>query len=334
MMRALPYVSVIIPTYNRAKMLPITLDSFLNQDYPRDRYEIIVANNNSTDDTQKVLDAYGSREAQFRSIMESRQGVHYARNSAARIARGDILYFTDDDMMADRQLLSELVKVFDLDTKIGSATGKIIGRFDAPPPEWVRRHLLNQYLSLTEPERPDEVIISPDDLVYSCHQAIRRDALFQCGGFNPENTAGVWIGDGETGLGIKLKRAGFKFAYTPKSIIHHMIPESRTTLSYLIKRIGNQGTCDSYTDYRRHRTRKRVLKDLLYRNSLGFVRTIQEFLWNIRAKKESWHFLPARIAYIYKRNLFDLKLLFKARFRDVAEIDDWISDPPSGSHIH
>jgi glycosyltransferase involved in cell wall biosynthesis len=98
MMRALPYVSVIIPTYNRAKMLPITLDSFLNQDYPRDRYEIIVANNNSTDDTQKVLDAYGSREAQFRSFMESRQGVHYARNSAARIARGDILYFTDDDM--------------------------------------------------------------------------------------------------------------------------------------------------------------------------------------------------------------------------------------------
>jgi len=50
-MPAVPYVSVIIPTYNRAKLLPITLDSFLAQDYPRDRFEIIVANNNSSDTT-------------------------------------------------------------------------------------------------------------------------------------------------------------------------------------------------------------------------------------------------------------------------------------------
>src|SRR5678815_5337772 len=93
-MRTVPYVSIIIPTYNRAKMLPITLDSFIGQDYPHDRFEIIVANNNSTDNTQQVLDVYCSRESEFRSILESRQGVHYARNSAARIARGEILYFT------------------------------------------------------------------------------------------------------------------------------------------------------------------------------------------------------------------------------------------------
>jgi len=319
-----PYVSIIIPTYNRAKMLPITLDSFIAQDYPRDRFEIIVANNNSTDDTQQVLDSYCSKQSQFKSILESRQGVHYARNSAARTAHGEILYFTDDDMIADRLLLSELVKVFDLDPMIASATGKIIGKFDVPPPEWVTRHLINYYLSLTELERPEEVIVSPDDLVFSCHQAIRRDLFFQSGGFNPENTAGVWIGDGETGLGIKLKQAGYKFAYTPKSVIYHMIPQSRTTLSYLVKRLGNQGNCDSYTEYRRHRSRKRLLKGLIRRNTAGFVRTLQEFAWNIRVKRESWHFLPARIAYLHRRNLYDLRLLADADFRKVVEIDDWL----------
>jgi GT2 family glycosyltransferase len=208
---------------------------------------------------------------------------------------------------------------------IGSATGKIIGKFDTPPPEWVTKHLINYYLSLTEPDRPEKVIISPDDLVFSCHQAIKREPFFQCGGFNPENTAGVWIGDGETGLGIKLKQAGYKFAYTPKSVIYHMIPPARTTLSYLIKRLGNQGNCDSYTEYRRHRSRKRLFKDLLYRNTLGFVRMLREVAWNIRAKRESWHFLPARIAYMYRRDLYDLRLLADAEFRRIVEIDDWLN---------
>jgi glycosyltransferase involved in cell wall biosynthesis len=321
-----PYVSVIIPTYNRAKMLPVTLNSFVAQDYPGDRYEIIVVNNNSTDDTQRVLEDYSAKHRRVTAIIESRQGVHYARNTAAKGARGEILYFTDDDMIADRQLLSELVKVFDLDPRIGSATGKIIGKFDVPPPEWVRRYLINQYLSLTELTRPEEVIISPNDLVYSCHQAIRSNAFFLCGGFNPENTAGTWIGDGETGLGIKLKAAGYMFAYTPKSVIYHMIPESRTTLAYLINRIGNQGNCDSYTDYRQHRSTKRLLKDLLYRNTVGFARMIRGQLWNIRHERESWHFLPARIAYVYRRNLYDLKLLFDSKFRHVVEIDDWLKN--------
>jgi glycosyltransferase involved in cell wall biosynthesis len=324
MMRADRYVSVIIPTYNRSTMLPLTLDSFLAQDYPRDRYEIIVADNNSTDDTRFVLKDYCTRWDQIKAIVETRQGVHYARNRAAQESRGEILYFTDDDMIADPGLLTELVRLFDLDSRIGSATGKIVGRFDGAPPEWVRRHLINQYLSLTELDRPDEILISTDDMVFSCHQAIRRDAFFQCGGFNPENTAGVWIGDGETGLGIKLKKAGYKFAYTPGSIIYHLIPKSRTTVRYLIKRIGNQGNCDSYTEYRRHRSVQRLLFSLFKRNTIGLARLIRETLLNIHREKESWHFLPARIAYVYRRNLYDLKLIANAEFRRVVEIDNWL----------
>lgn len=319
-----PLVSIIVPTFNRATLLPITLDSLLAQDYPSDRFEIIVADNASTDGTERLLKDYCARDSRVRSLTEPRQGVHYARNSAAMLAKGEILYFTDDDMKADRDLLKELVKVFDLDPRIGSATGKIVGQFAVPPPEWVKRHLINFYLSLTDLNTPEELIISNDDLVFSCHQAIRRSAFFECGGYNPENTAGVWIGDGETGLGIKLKGAGYKFAYTPKSVIYHLIPASRTTVSYLIRRIGNQGNCDSYTDYRRHRTREGLLRDLLYRNTLGLLRLIKATVSNVLRGQESWHFLPARMAYVYKRNLYDLRLLRDAEFRKVVEIDDWL----------
>ena len=48
-----PYISIIIPTYNRAHLLSQTVDSFLAQEYPQDRFEIILSNNNSSDNTQE-----------------------------------------------------------------------------------------------------------------------------------------------------------------------------------------------------------------------------------------------------------------------------------------
>ncbi len=321
-----PFVSVIIPTYNRSHLLSLTLDSFLAQSYPENRFEIIVANNNSTDDTGAVLDDYCARFPIIRAIRETRQGVHYARNSAAKIAKGDILYFSDDDMIAAPALIAEIVKVFELDPLIGCATGKIIGKFDVPPPSWVTKYLTNSYLSLTEKDKPEELIISRNDLVYSCHEAVKRDVFFRCGGFNPENTAGVWIGDGETGLGIKMKQAGYKFAYTSKSVIFHMIPRSRTTLAYLVKRIGNQGYCDAYTEYREHRSRRGILTGILKRNTIGALRTMSFTTAKILLGRESWRFFPARIAYLHNKNRYDLKLLTDKAFRRMVEIDDWLTD--------
>jgi len=327
-MEHFPFISIIIPTYNRANLLPLTMNSFLSQDYPQDRYEIIVADNNSTDNTREVATRYfGNSAVIVQYIFEKRQGVHYARNSAAKQASGDILYFTDDDMVADPALLNELVKVFNLFPDVGCATGLILPLFQKEPPAWVRRCLWNGYLSLTERDRPEELIVSKNDLVYSCHQAIRRDVFSKAGGFNPENTAGVWIGDGETGLNIKIKSLGYKFAYTSKSIIHHIIPNSRTTLKYLIKRIGNQGFCDSYTDYRKHRDRSKIIPSMLKRNTIGMLKTLGFTLAKIALGKLSWHFLPANIMYFHKRNIYDLKLYTNENFRKIAEIDDWITQP-------
>jgi len=326
----LPFISIIIPTFNRAQPLAITLDSFISQDYPTDRYEIIIANNRSTDNTPAVIEEYCAKFTNVRAMYEGRQGVHYARNSAAKMARGDILYFTDDDMLADRSLLLELIKVFDLDPSIGTATGLVLPKFDTEPPAWVRKYLTNVYLSVTDKNKQEELIISRSDFgVYSCHQAIKREVFIKSGGFNPENTAGIWIGDGETGLNIKIKQLGYKFAYTTRSIIYHAIPSSRTTLQYLIARIGNQGYCDSYTAYREHRQRMKIPVAVLKRNTLGLLWLISTTVVNMARKKVSWHFLPAHLLYIHRRNMYDLKLFSNESFRRLVEIDDWLqNDPP------
>lgn len=321
-----PFVSIIIPTYDRSHLLLQTLDSFLAQDYPHDRFEIIVADNNSKDATCEVSARYvGNSTVSVKYIFENRQGVHFARNSAAMQAHGDIFYFTDDDMVAEPNLLTNMVKVFSYDPMIGCATGKVLPRFEVPPPRWVERCLINSYLSLTDRDKPELLVISKDDMVFSCHQAVLRDVFLKAGGFNPENTAGIWLGDGETGLNIKIKALGYRFAYTSSSVIYHVIPKERMTIGYLVKRIGNQGFCDSFTEYRSHRKRGKILPQMLKRSTVGAVMMFAITLARIVLGIESWHFIPARFVYVFKRNTYDLKLYFNEDFRKVAEIDDWLS---------
>jgi len=320
------FVSVIIPTYNRCELLKETVLSFVGQDYPRDRFEIVVADNNSTDRTYQVVEQLSQVVSNLRYIFEERQGVHYARNRAGCECRGEILYFTDDDMFAEPTLLSELIKLFDLDPQIGCATGKVLPKFQKTPPRWVERCLINSLLSLTKAGKAEELTVTSDCIAFSCHQAIRRETFLASGGFNPENTAGVWMGDGETGLNLKMRAQGWLFAYTSRSVIYHVIPPERMTLRYLIGRLSNQGNCDSSTEYRKHRSRSGIVSRMLRRNTLGAARIFFEMALKMALGEQSWHFIPARIAYFYRRNIFDLQLYFNRSKREFLERDDWLNE--------
>lgn len=323
----LPHVSIIIPSYNRAGMLGKTIESFIMQDYPRDRLEIIIADNNSTDDTKEVVSRWqGKSQVPLLYFLEQRQGVHFARNSAAKVAKGDILYFTDDDMIAESNTVSELVKVFSLDPKVGAATGRVLPLWECAPPDWILKLCYNGWLSIFD-KLGEGVHISQDDFgVYSCHQAIRREALFKSGGFNPESTFTDYIGDGETGLNLKLKELGYKFGYTGKSVIHHMIPPARMTQDYLNKRLANQGSADSYTDYRKHRYSKEQLSQrimehvgkLMERSTAAVVRrTDGDIAW--RMDKAYTHYYLSRIEY-------DIRLFHDPAWRHLVLRNDWFND--------
>ena len=318
-------ISIIIPTYNRSNMLNITLDSFINQKYPQDQYEIIISNNNSTDNTQEVIDKYCSKYNFIKTIFVKQQGVHYARNKAAKMSQGEILYFTDDDMIADENLLLELIKVFELDSMVASATGLILPKFEVEPPKWVENNLINGWLSLTPKNKKESLIISEDNCgVWSCHQAIKREVFFSSGGFNPENTKGVWIGDGETGLNIKVKELGYKFAYIKKSIIYHMIPPERMTKEYIIKRIGNQAYCDSYTAYRKHRDidyLKSIVNDRLPKDMPNKLKHLAKL---VDENTISEYFLPAFTQYYLNMYNYENELITNDKFREVVEVDNWL----------
>src|SRR4051812_18990090 len=93
-----PDVSVVLSTYNRARSLLLTLESLVSQETPPHlQYEIIVVDNNSTDETRAVVEGLRSRFTRLFYHFEGRQGVSYGRNTGIANARAPIVAFTDDD---------------------------------------------------------------------------------------------------------------------------------------------------------------------------------------------------------------------------------------------
>lgn len=320
-----PFVSVIIPTYNRSALLEGTVDSLLAQNYPADRFEIILVDNASTDDTPQVVARLVALNGRVRRMKEPRRGAHFARNAGATVSVGEILYFTDDDMIADPNLLSAIVVPFSMDANIGAATGRVLPKWETEPPVWVLTHCRNELLSLND--LGESLILSDHDPgVFSCHEAIRRDVFFKAGGFNPDTNAGTFVGDNETGLNIKVRNLGYRFAYAGESVTHHVIPASRMTQVYLNSRFADQGFCDSYTDYRKiHPSSLRLLKRITAHGVLSAATLATAGLTRLTGSTR-WRVDLARLFYYRNRVRYDVRLLLHEQWRQFALRDDWISD--------
>ncbi|MEM1399782.1 MAG: glycosyltransferase [Pseudomonadota bacterium] len=98
----LPFISVIVPHFNDHERLRLSLDALLEQDYPSDRYEIIVVDNNSIKPLDDLIDVYPT----VRFAVERERGCGMARNHGVDIAKGEIIAFTDSDCVADKSWLS------------------------------------------------------------------------------------------------------------------------------------------------------------------------------------------------------------------------------------
>lgn len=319
-------VTIIIPTYNRASSIGITIESLLKQTYPKELLEIIIADNNSTDNTKEVIKSWQSRsDIPIVYLDEPRQGAHFARNSAAKLAKGEILYFTDDDMIADKDLLTNLLKVFDMNFNVAVAGGKVLPKWEFDPPDWLVKYFKNGSLSLIE--KNEKLIIADYDIgIYSCHQAMLKEVLFKCGGFNPDIVKEKLIGNGETGLNIKILGAGYNFAYVNDAVSYHIIPRSRMTQKYINYRFGNQGNCDGFTGFRKNSTSK---KELLKLVCFSHIPSMFNYFFKSlipRGEKGSWRLQRAYYHYFLQRAQFDLKLVFDDKWRLYALKYDYFTD--------
>jgi glycosyltransferase involved in cell wall biosynthesis len=243
-------VSVIIPTYKRANLVCLTLDSLLEQDFPKENFEVLIIDNNSPDNTSEVIAAYFEKnkdKANMRYVKEVRQGDGYARNSGAAVARGEYLLFADDDSLFDTNWISCMADILDIYPNIGILGSRITIQWDEKPSKWISRY---EYLLGKSTRSNSGYIISSEGFnIANGSLAIRRDLFVKVGGNNPGQIGEWLVGDGEVGLCQKVIKLGFPIAFTDDTTMWHMQTKTKNgTYQDIIRRLKNIAISDAYGD--------------------------------------------------------------------------------------
>lgn len=252
-----PFLSVIVPTRNRAALLYNALESITKQSYPANLFEVIVIDNSSTDATAEVCQHFKQRIPQFKYISAPHPGLHNGRHAGLKESIGEILVYADDDIEAMPTWLEAIASSF-RDPKVALVGGKILPKFESQPPEWVAAlsrktdsgWSLGWYSILDFGDTEHEI---PHEYVWGCNFSIRKNVLQQVGGFHPDSFPQEFIkyrGDGETAVSQAIRNMGLKAFYNPKASVYHVVSQNRLTKEYIYQRAHNQGISDSYTNIR------------------------------------------------------------------------------------
>jgi glucosyl-dolichyl phosphate glucuronosyltransferase len=296
-------ISIIIPTLNRAGLLKLALESFCQQNFPVDQYEILVVDNGSTDNTKAVAEetfsAYPSHQTRY--LYEQEVGSTSARHRGALEAKGDIFTFTDDDIEADPNWLQAIKRSFD-DPTVQLVGGRNLPKYEVEPPKWLDwfwlyypyGKLCFQLSLLDFGDQAKE--IDPND-VWGENLSIRKNAFFELGGFHPDLYPSYLQhlqGDGDTGLTREAKRRGFKAIYHPEATVYHHVLKERMTYAYFEKRLFFHGISNSFAEIRAGGM-----------NSIHQLRARLRFLTKIKARlqflKRITHGYSAEQVALYQR---------------------------------
>lgn len=253
------YISVIIPTRNRASRLNITLDSILKQSLSQDDYEVLVVDNGSTDSTEAVVSHFYGKIKNLKYFLEPSPGLHIGRHCGLKHAKTDILVYADDDIRAFPTWLETIKETFEQNPEVVLVGGKNLAEYECNPPSWVLKlwgkcefgSYLSHYSVL---DFGDEIKEISPYYVWGCNFSIRRNKLIEVGGFHPDGMPREYLeyrGDGETAVSESILMNNWKTMYHPAASIYHFVSKHRMTVEYLYNRAYAQGISQSYTDIRR-----------------------------------------------------------------------------------
>jgi len=230
--------SVILCTYNRAASLSRTLQTLCELVLPVDlQWELIVVDNNSTDDTRQVCNEFTSR-LPFCYVFEGQQGKSYALNHGITLARGGLVLFLDDDVDVVKNWLASFWEEADRHPEASFFGGRILPKWEKQPPRWLAAHSqsllsgVTVHFDLGNVTRP---INDSDPCFYGANSAY-RSAIFAAGArFDPTicPCRDNQVRGEEEELIQQLRAQGQIGLYVPEATVHHRNPAERMTEKYL-----------------------------------------------------------------------------------------------------
>jgi len=229
-------ITVIVCTYNRCHVLANSLETVLASNLPKSiRWEVLVVDNNSNDDTRQVVAKLFDRHAdRLRYLFEPRQGLSRARNTGIERAFGKIIVFTDDDVAVDSEWLHNLTRGLS-ESQWAGAGGRVLPRWASSPPNWLP--LQDRYalapLAVFDPAMERGPLT---EAPFGANMAFRCAVFEKYGVFREDlgRSGDNLISNEETEFCSRLFSGGEQLLYEPSAVVYHPVSANRIKKEYFL----------------------------------------------------------------------------------------------------
>ena len=234
--------TILLCTYNRAKLLKALMESLIKQleQISQNDTEILVINNNSTDETEKIILGFINRSSNIKYHIETRQGLAKARNKGIELASGKIIVFIDDDILIHEEWLKEIRNSID-NYPYKAFGGKIIPLWEKEKPQYINLHgifKLNQKIFPSH-DNGDEIkhypLTNEETNPIGANMWIFKELFLKYGNFR-EDLGRVGYGGipcEDTEFCSRLLKKKEPILYYPKAIVYHPVSSFRMSKEFI-----------------------------------------------------------------------------------------------------
>jgi len=231
-------ISLIICTYNREEYIYNTLKYIAENNFSASEYEIVLINNNSTDNTENECNRFQNDypEIPYRYFIEEKQGLSHARNRGIKETHGDILVFLDDDSFANENYLKNLKENIARYPDLAAFGGEIKPLFESGiTPRWLSKWTLSWVSAIYLGNKI--MLFKGAKYPIGANMGIAKKWIEKTGDFNIAlgRSKKNLMGGEEKDLFNRIKKGKGKIYYFPNVKVQHVIPEARTTDDYIIR---------------------------------------------------------------------------------------------------
>jgi glycosyltransferase involved in cell wall biosynthesis len=293
-------LSVSIATFNSAQTLRHTLSSIFSNNYPKDLFEVVIADGGSTDDTSNI-----AKEYPVRFLSRPNTSVGFRRNLSARESKGEIICFTDSDIVVPEDWLRKISDYFQLHPEVDGVGGPLF------PPSTSRNDIQKYTGELYfEDQACPKKVTRIDTLEYAtllptANSALRKNALISVGWF-PESSL---LGTIDMPLMWKLVSRGSFLMFLPDlEVVHLGFP---TTLMGVVRQQFKWGTNKGILKSEYRFPSSPTFKGYLKKQAYPYFQLSKAFLKFLsplsRSRKKELvricHYVPYDLGQIYGRGI-------------------------------
>ena len=240
-------VSIVVSTYNRCDFLEDCIKSYDEQDCDKSLFEVLIINNNSTDNTENISFELIKKypKIHIRYIIEINQGLSYGRNRGVKESKYDLIHFFDDDAVATPNYVSTIIDTFERYPRAVSVGGKILLNYFEGRPSWASVHMESIFglfdIGDAEMEFPRKNYPRGSNMTF------KRQVFNEVGNFDVSlgGNGKLILGGEEKELFQRIYKFGASVIYNPLIVCYHAVPEPRTRIDFIRKQVLGIGISEN-----------------------------------------------------------------------------------------